>query len=167
MDNLLGLLRIRIIRGKNLVIRDFRSSDPYCILRLGDQRLKTRVIYRSLNPVWDEELTLSVENLDLPVELMVYDHDTFSRDDEMGDADIDIHPLLEAQKMHQDSSTIPNGTILKRVEPSEENCLSEESCITWRAGTISQNMHLRLRNVESGVIELELHWIDLAGANNP
>ncbi|KAI3776400.1 hypothetical protein L1987_46181 [Smallanthus sonchifolius] len=166
MDNLLGLLRIRVKRGIDLVIRDFRSSDPYCILKLGEQKLKTRIIYKDLNPVWDEDLTLSVENPDLPIELMVYDHDTFSRDDEMGDADIDIQPFLEAHKMHLDPHTVPNGPILKRVEPSESNCLSEESCVTWKDGMISQNMLIRLRNAESGEIELELHWIDLPGAHH-
>ncbi|MFS8019801.1 putative C2 domain-containing protein [Helianthus anomalus] len=70
MDNLLGLLRIRIKRGIDLVIRDFRSSDPYCILKLGEQKLKTRIIYKDLNPVWDEDLTLSIESPDQPVELV-------------------------------------------------------------------------------------------------
>ncbi|KAI3776401.1 hypothetical protein L1987_46182 [Smallanthus sonchifolius] len=97
---------------------------------------------------------------------MVYDHDTFSRDDEMGDADIDIQPFLEAHKMHLDPYTIPNGTILKRVEPSESNCLSEESCVTWKDGMISQNMLIRLWNAEFGENELELHWIDLPGAHH-
>lgn len=37
MDNLLGLLRIRIKRGVNLAVRDVRSSDPYVVVRMGKQ----------------------------------------------------------------------------------------------------------------------------------
>lgn len=38
---MLGLLRINVIRGINLARRDFRSSDPYVIVRMGKQvRLK-------------------------------------------------------------------------------------------------------------------------------
>ncbi|CAL9101939.1 unnamed protein product [Musa textilis] len=36
-DHLLGLLRVRVQRGVNLAIRDLRSSDPYVILRMGNQ----------------------------------------------------------------------------------------------------------------------------------
>lgn len=35
MENLLGLLRVRIKRGVNLAVRDVRSSDPYVVVRMG------------------------------------------------------------------------------------------------------------------------------------
>lgn len=37
MDNLLGLLRIRLKRGVNLAVRDISSSDPYVIVKMGKQ----------------------------------------------------------------------------------------------------------------------------------
>lgn len=37
MENLLGLLRIRIVRGVNLAVRDVRSSDPYVVVKMGKQ----------------------------------------------------------------------------------------------------------------------------------
>lgn len=37
MENSMGLLRIHVIRGVNLAIRDVRSSDPYVIIRMGRQ----------------------------------------------------------------------------------------------------------------------------------
>ncbi|KAM0005338.1 putative C2 domain-containing protein [Helianthus debilis subsp. tardiflorus] len=136
------------------------------VIRTCLYRLKTHIIYGDLNPVWDQDLTLSIEDPDLPIELLVFDHDTFTRDDEMGDADFDIQPFLEALKMHLDTETVPDGTIIKRIEPSRSNCLSEESCVMWKDGQIVQNMLLRLRNVESGEIEIELHWIDIPGAHH-
>lgn len=37
MENLLGLLRVKIIRGINLAIRDVRTSDPYVVIKMGKQ----------------------------------------------------------------------------------------------------------------------------------
>ncbi|KAK1410365.1 hypothetical protein QVD17_36901 [Tagetes erecta] len=160
MYQLLGLLRVHIHRGVNLAIRDLRSSDPYVIIRMGKQKLKTRVVKKNLNPVWDEDLTLSVVE-PIPVKLEVYDRDLFSADDKMGDAEFDFTPFLEAVKMRFDD--IPNDTIITTVKPTRTNCLAEESYITWTDGRVVQNMVLRLRNVESGELEIKLIWIDVPG----
>lgn len=92
----------------------------------------------------------------------VYDKDTFSRDDEMGDADLDIKPLLEALRMHLND--LPNETIIASVKPTRTNCLAEESYITWSKGEVIQNIVLRLRNVVSGEIEIQLRWINVPGS---
>lgn len=157
--NMMGLLRIRIKRGINLAIRDIKSSDPYVIVRLGKQKLRTRIIKKSLNPEWHEDLTLCVTDPDEPVKLFVYDHDTFTPDDKMGDAEFDIKPFLEAVKMNLEG--LADGTIITKVKPNRANCIAEESSIIWKDGKVTQNMFLRLRNVESGEIELQLQWIDV------
>ncbi|KAL7612382.1 protein C2-DOMAIN ABA-RELATED 4 [Lactuca sativa] len=163
-DSLLGLLRVHIHKGVNLAIRDLRSSDPYVIIRMGKQKLKTRVVKKNLNPVWDEDLTLSIVE-PLPVKLEVYDRDLFSADDRMGDAEFDFTPFLEAVRMRLNSDIL-NNTIITTVKPTRTNCLAEESYITWTDGRVVQNMVLRLRNVECGEIEIKLSWIDVPGGGN-
>lgn len=32
-----GLLKVMVVKGKRLVIRDFKSSDPYVVVKLGSQ----------------------------------------------------------------------------------------------------------------------------------
>ncbi|KAL1554737.1 Protein C2-DOMAIN ABA-RELATED 4 [Salvia divinorum] len=162
MDNLLGLLRIRIKRGLNLAVRDVRSSDPYVVVRMGTQRMKTRVIRKDVNPEWNEDLTLSVTDPEQPVFFEVYDHDTFSMDDSMGDAEFDIRPFVEALKIHPNG--LPNGTRIKTIQPCRSNCLVEESSVVWRDGKIMQDMCLRLKNVECGELQVQLQWIDLPGS---
>ncbi|KAL7606268.1 protein C2-DOMAIN ABA-RELATED 4 [Lactuca sativa] len=161
MEHLLGLLRIHVHKGVNLAVRDVCSSDPYVVIRMGKQKLKTRVVKNNINPVWDEALTLSVAE-PLPVKLEVYDRDTFSLDDKMGDAVFDIQPFLEAIKMRLNN--LPNGTIITTVKPTRTNCLSEESQIIWTDGKAVQKMVLRLQNVECGEIEIQLSWIDIPGS---
>lgn len=162
MEHLHGLLRIQVHRGVNLAKRDVLSSDPYVIVRMGKQKLKTRVVNKNVNPEWNEDLTLSVDDTNLPVKIFVYDRDTFSLDDKMGDAEFQIGPFVEALRMKLNG--LPSGTIITRVQPNRENCLAEESCIIWTEGKVVQNLVLRLRNVESGEVELQLQWIDIPGS---
>ncbi|KAK7291346.1 hypothetical protein RIF29_06412 [Crotalaria pallida] len=161
MENLLGLVRVRVKRGVNLAVRDVRSSDPYVVLKMGKQKLKTRVIKKDVNPEWNEDITFSVVDQNLPISLTVYDHDTFSKDDKMGDAEFEILPFIEALRMNV--TGLPSGTVISRIQPSKQNCLADESCITYTNGKVIQDIILRLRNVECGEVEIQLHWIDLPG----
>ncbi|XP_004288396.1 PREDICTED: probable ADP-ribosylation factor GTPase-activating protein AGD11 [Fragaria vesca subsp. vesca] len=159
MENMLGLLRIHIQRGVNLAVRDMRSSDPYVIVKMSKQKLKTRVVKKSVNPEWNEQLTLSIVDPSLPILVSVYDKDTFSFDDKMGDAQFEIGPFIKAMKMNfQD---LQDGAIISKVQANKQNCLAEESCIIYSKGKLVQNMVLRLKNVECGEVELQLQWIDI------
>ncbi|WCJ25232.1 Calcium-dependent lipid-binding (CaLB domain) family protein [Euphorbia peplus] len=162
MENLMGLLRIHVHRGVNLAIRDVCTSDPYVVVRMGKQKLKTRVVHKNTNPEWDEDLTLSIDNPNIPIKIEVYDRDMFCRDDKMGDAEIDIRPFLEAIKMQLEG--LPSGTIITKILPDRENCLAEESHVVWVDGKVVQNIVVRLRNVESGEIELQFQWIHIPGS---
>ncbi|XP_019196188.1 PREDICTED: protein C2-DOMAIN ABA-RELATED 4 [Ipomoea nil] len=161
MDSLLGLLRVRVKRGINLAVRDVLSSDPYVVVKMGKQRLKTRFIRKDINPEWNEDLTLSVSDPDASIKLTVYDHDTFTKDDKMGDAEFNIKPFIDALKM--DLEGLPSDTVISRVQPGRSNCLADESCVTWKDHKVIQDMCLRLRNVERGEVEIQLQWIDLPG----
>ncbi|XP_041003363.1 protein C2-DOMAIN ABA-RELATED 4-like [Juglans microcarpa x Juglans regia] len=162
MENMMGLLRVHIQRGVNLAIRDVRSSDPYVVIKMGKQKLMTRVVKKNINPEWNEDLTLSISDPIIPINLFVYDKDTFSLDDKMGDAEFEIGAFLEAIKFRLEN--VPSGTIISKVQPNRLNCLAEESHIIWMDGKVVQNMVLRLRNVERGEVELQLQWIDVPGS---
>ena len=49
LDHLVGLVRVRVLRGVNLAIRDLRSSDPYVVVRIGKQ-VRPTLLYPSLPP---------------------------------------------------------------------------------------------------------------------
>ncbi|KAG4166741.1 hypothetical protein ERO13_A13G151932v2 [Gossypium hirsutum] len=117
---------------------DMLTSDPYVVLTLGKQTIQTAVIKSNLNPVWNEELMLSVPQNFGPVKLQVYDYDTFSADDIMGEAEIDIQPLITSAMI---------GKWLK----SQDNALIEDSI----------QVSLKLQNVECGEIYLQLEWLPL------
>ncbi|KAH7675524.1 putative Ca2+-dependent phospholipid-binding protein [Dioscorea alata] len=159
MENVVGLLKVRVLRGVNLVSRDSSGSDPYLMVTMGDQKLKTSVKKSNVNPEWNEDLTLSVAEPVDPIKLEVFDKDTFTRDDKMGEAEFSIQPLLDVVKMNLED--MPDGCLMSSVLPSTQNCLAVESPIIWKNGILTQDVILRLRNVESGEIELQLQWVNI------
>ncbi|KFK38029.1 hypothetical protein AALP_AA3G061000 [Arabis alpina] len=159
VSSLLGLLRIRVKRGINLAVRDLFSSDPYVIIKMGKLRLETPVICCDVNPEWNEDLIFPVTDPNLTVFLTVYDHDTFTPDDKMGDAEIAIKPYLDALKMKLEG--LPCGFIVNTIQPSLENFLAEASQIIWDDGKLVQDLILKLRHVECGEVEVQLQWIDI------
>ncbi|KAK1317412.1 putative ADP-ribosylation factor GTPase-activating protein AGD11 [Acorus calamus] len=161
MEGVLGLLKVRVLRGINLAIRDTTSSDAYVVLKLANQKLKTRVIKKNINPQWNEDLTLYVADPSLPIRLRVYDKDLFSQDDKMGDAEIEIGPFVEAVRIQTESTR--NGTVLGNMRPNRQNCLAEDSSIIVKDGKVIQDMILRLRNVECGEVQLQLQWVSIPG----
>uniref|UniRef100_A0A2P2QPP3 C2 domain-containing protein n=1 Tax=Rhizophora mucronata TaxID=61149 RepID=A0A2P2QPP3_RHIMU len=95
-----------------------------------------------------------------PLKVHVYDKDTFSTDDFMGEAEIDIQPLVAAAKAHE-ISTITEPAQLGKWIASKDNTLVEDGVITLVEGKIKQEISLRLQNVERGVLEIELECVPL------
>eukprot|EP00252_Welwitschia_mirabilis_P016541 TRINITY_DN36478_c0_g1_i1.p1 TRINITY_DN36478_c0_g1~~TRINITY_DN36478_c0_g1_i1.p1 ORF type:complete len:166 (-),score=28.78 TRINITY_DN36478_c0_g1_i1:171-668(-) len=162
MDGMLGLLKVKVIKGTNLAIRDFNSSDPYVVVKLGTQSVKTRVISNNLNPVWDEELTLYIPVKPAPLKLRIYDKDTFSRDDKMGDAEVDLQPLTtSAQTLKRPNTNFPTESHICRIQATPENGLVRDSYIKYVNGHVVQSLSLKLTDTESGELEIELKWVEL------
>lgn len=160
MVEFIGLLKVKVIKGTNLAIRDIKTSDPYVVLSLGQQTVQTAVVKSNLNPVWNEEHMLSVPEEYGQLKLKVYDHDTFSADDIMGEADIDLQSLITSAMAFGDAGMFGDMQIGKWLK-SDDNALIEDSTVNIDDGKVKQNMTLKLQNVESGEIDLELEWIPL------
>lgn len=50
-------------------------------------------MHKNLNPVWDEEFTLLIDDPTTPIYMDVYDYDRWATDDFMGGATIDLSQL--------------------------------------------------------------------------
>ncbi|KAL6198486.1 hypothetical protein ACLB2K_028275 [Fragaria x ananassa] len=160
MVEFIGLLKVKVIKGTNLAIRDMMTSDPYVILTLGRQTLQTTVVKSNLNPVWNEELMLSVPQRYGPLQLRVFDHDLFSADDIMGEAEIDLQPLITSAMAFGDAGMFGNMQIGKWLK-SHDNALLDDSTVNIVDGKVRQAVSLKLQNVECGELDLELEWMPL------
>ncbi|XP_020710174.2 multiple C2 and transmembrane domain-containing protein isoform X3 [Athalia rosae] len=88
-------LRLHLRRGANLVAMDRGgSSDPYVKIKSSGRLLhKSRTVHRDLNPIWDESVTLPIEDPFKPLTIKVFDYDWGLQDDFMGSALLDLTQL--------------------------------------------------------------------------
>uniref|UniRef100_A0AAY4AMH7 C2 domain-containing protein n=1 Tax=Denticeps clupeoides TaxID=299321 RepID=A0AAY4AMH7_9TELE len=88
-------LDITLKRGHGLAIRDRGgTSDPYVKFKIaGKEVFRSKTIHKNLNPVWDEKVTLLVDNLREPLYVKVFDYDFGLQDDFMGSAYLYLESL--------------------------------------------------------------------------
>ncbi|XP_025774921.1 multiple C2 and transmembrane domain-containing protein 2 [Puma concolor] len=69
------------------------TSDPYVKFKLNGKTLyKSKVVYKNLNPVWDEVVALPIQSLDQKLRVKVYDRD-LTTSDFMGSAFVILRDL--------------------------------------------------------------------------
>jgi hypothetical protein len=72
-----GSIKCHVVGARGLRAADFGgSSDPFCELRLGNARLRTKTAHKSLEPVWDQVLEMPVRDIFSALEVSVYDDDS-------------------------------------------------------------------------------------------
>ncbi|XP_043290085.1 multiple C2 and transmembrane domain-containing protein isoform X4 [Venturia canescens] len=88
-------LRLHIRRGANLVAMDrCGASDPYVKIKCAGRLLhKSRTVHRELNPIWDESVTLPIEDPFQALNIKVFDYDWGLQDDFMGAAQLELVQL--------------------------------------------------------------------------
>ena len=91
----------------------------------------------------------------------VFDEDKFTADDSMGVAEINITDIYDAAKLNLSHAT--NGTRIKTIYPVGVNYLGGESHVQWKDGKVVQDLILKLKKVESGLIVVQLEWVHVPG----
>lgn len=87
------LISIEILNGEKLIACDLSgTSDPYIIATIGDEKYKSKVKLKSLNPVWNETCHF-VANKNEELLLEVFDLDYVGSDDAMGVKSIELASL--------------------------------------------------------------------------
>lgn len=93
-------LIIQVIEARNLLAMDSNGlSDPYVKVQLGRQRAKTKVVKKSLNPIWDEEFSFRVGNLKEEICISVLDEDKYFADDFLGQIKVPVSNLLDKENL--------------------------------------------------------------------
>lgn len=90
----------------------------------------------------------------------VFDHDLFSADDIMGEAQIDLQPIINSAMAFGDTGMFDDMRIGKWLK-SNDNALIEDSIVNIIDGKVKQEMFIKLQNVECGELNLELEWMSL------
>lgn len=111
-------LNITVVRCQGLPARDSNvgSSDPYVKLQLlpdKHHKVKTRVLRRTLNPVYDEDFTFygigKNQLQSLTLHFVVLSFDRYSRDDVIGEVLLPVNEALEEMTDTVDCNNADNG----------------------------------------------------------
>ncbi|KAH8983812.1 C2 domain-containing protein [Lactarius hatsudake] len=102
-DDDVGIVVLEVCSAKDLpkwpnMTRMGWDMDPFVQVSVGSKVSGTTpVIQHSLNPIWNEQLFLHMRkhDLSLQIRLTIFDHDKFTSNDYVGEAEIDIAPLVE------------------------------------------------------------------------
>ncbi|KAJ3054726.1 hypothetical protein HK097_000972 [Rhizophlyctis rosea] len=76
-------LRVQVVEAKGLTAKDRSgTSDPFVIVKLGDQTARTSVCPKTLNPVWNAtfDFTVTPVLFDAPIVFTVWDKDRIGKD---------------------------------------------------------------------------------------
>ena len=101
MDVIRGELTVTVVSGRDLPAGDSNGkSDPYVQLRVGKGAVrKTRAVRSTLDPQWREMFTFRVEDcLRQTLFAEVWDKDSFSSDDYLGEVKFHTRSLIAAPR---------------------------------------------------------------------
>ncbi|XP_072551589.1 multiple C2 and transmembrane domain-containing protein 2 [Salminus brasiliensis] len=71
-----GYLQVKVVRATDLSSTDLNGkSDPFCVLELGNSKLQTQTIYKTLNPEWRTTCTFPIRDIHEVLELTVFGED--------------------------------------------------------------------------------------------
>ncbi|XP_050948697.1 extended synaptotagmin-2-A isoform X3 [Labeo rohita] len=103
-----GILRIHFLEAQDLVGKDTflgglikGKSDPYGVIKLGNQLFRSKIIKETVNPKWNEVYEAFVyeqPGQNLEIELYDEDHD---KDDYLGSVTINVDELEKEQKVDE------------------------------------------------------------------
>ncbi|XP_070828090.1 multiple C2 and transmembrane domain-containing protein 2 isoform X2 [Chaetodon trifascialis] len=130
------LLNINLKQGKNLVIRDKRSgtSDPYVKFKLeGKQLYKSKVVYKSLNPRWNESFSYPLRDREHIVEVRVYDKNR-TADEFMGSSTISLKNL-ELYKTYEIELHLDDP----KSKEDDMGVIMVDVCLMFRDATIKRS----------------------------
>uniref|UniRef100_A0A6Q2WWY5 C2 domain-containing protein n=1 Tax=Esox lucius TaxID=8010 RepID=A0A6Q2WWY5_ESOLU len=101
-----GIVQVKVLRAEGLMAADVTGkSDPFCVLELNNDRLRTHTVYKNLNPEWNKVFTFNVKDIHLVLEVTVFDEDRDRSADFLGKVAI---PLLNIQNGEQKSYVLKN-----------------------------------------------------------
>ncbi|CAA6671793.1 unnamed protein product [Spirodela intermedia] len=114
------VLKVKVIKGTDLAIRDIRTRDPYVVLALGHQM---RIIYNFFTSFpTNEELQLSIPQGYGTLKLRVFDYDTFLVDDILSEVEVDLQPMITSAMAFGDSedNTLVDDNTINIIDCKEK-----------------------------------------------
>ncbi|XP_046720693.1 multiple C2 and transmembrane domain-containing protein 2 isoform X1 [Silurus meridionalis] len=102
LDNLhdVGYLQVKVLRATDLSSTDLNGkSDPFCVLELGNSKLQTQTIYKTINPEWRTAFTFPIKDIHDVLMLTVFGEDGDKAPDFLGKVSIPLFSVSNGQQI--------------------------------------------------------------------
>jgi len=133
-------LHVTIKQARDLRAADFNNSDPFVVINCNRKKIKTKVILKTLNPIWNETFEIDVTDPYHIIKIIVYDWDKYSSNDFLGQLVFPIADLADGAKVTKWYKLIGNDSGKKTNEKKSKTELDDEK--------------------DLGEIELEMQWTE-------
>ncbi|KAJ3003927.1 hypothetical protein HKX48_001498 [Thoreauomyces humboldtii] len=166
----IGVAKFVFRQAKGLRAADLSgSSDPYCTVSFGNSSsflARTRIISRDRNPMWNETHYTVITEDDVkngfPLSVKVWDYDTFSRNEVLGQFEIRTEEVVDTEglvfngwkgllKKNQTEDGKPdvlerNGKVNFQLEffPKVDTKHRKESALKYKSGILAIQIHQAL-----------------------
>uniref|UniRef100_A0A8B9HYK9 Multiple C2 domains, transmembrane 1a n=1 Tax=Astyanax mexicanus TaxID=7994 RepID=A0A8B9HYK9_ASTMX len=170
-----GMYQLDIVlkKGNNLAIRDRGgTSDPYVKFKIsGKEVFRSKIIHKNLNPVWDEKVSLLVDNLREPLYVKVFDYDFGLQDDFMGSAYLYLESLehqrtldvsLDLKDPHYPDHNLGSLELAVTLTPKEGDIRETTMLLrrSWKRSSKHQSLRLsdvhRKAQLWRGIVSISL-----------
>ncbi|XP_056876215.1 multiple C2 and transmembrane domain-containing protein 2-like isoform X1 [Takifugu flavidus] len=117
-----GFLQVKVIKATDLLAADLNGkSDPFCVLELGNDRLLTHTIYKSLHPEWNTVFSLPVRDIHDVLVVTVFDEDGDKAPDFLGKTAVPLLSIRNGQAItyplkKEDLGGLSKGSITLELE---------------------------------------------------
>ncbi|XP_074572808.1 tricalbin-1-like [Curcuma longa] len=163
-----GWIELVLIEAKDLVAADVRgTSDPFVRVHYGTSKKRTKVIYKTLNPVWNQ--TLEFPDTSSPLTLHVKDHNTVLPTSSIGHCTVEYEGLLPNQTADKwiPLQGVTNGEIhvkitRKTAEVQKKSSLDTSISLFDKAHNISTQMRGMLKQLQCLIDKGDLEALSLA-----
>nr|XP_057931905.1 multiple C2 and transmembrane domain-containing protein 2 isoform X2 [Doryrhamphus excisus] len=165
----IGFLQVKVLRANELPASDLNGkSNPFCVIELGNSKLQTNTVYKTVNPEWNKALTFPVKDIHDVIELTILDENGDKAPNFLGKVAI---PLLTVQNEQQiclflkkeDLSGAAKGTVTLVLEviynkvragiqtfQPKEGKFTEEN-VKFSKKVLAQNIY-RVRKISTAVL---------------
>ncbi|XP_061781021.2 multiple C2 and transmembrane domain-containing protein 2 isoform X2 [Nerophis lumbriciformis] len=165
----IGFLQVKVLKANELPATDLNGRiNPFCVIELGNSKLQTHTVYKTVNPEWNKALTFPVKDIHDVIELTILDENGDKAPNFLGKVAI---PLLTVQNDQQiclllkkeDLSCVAKGNVtlvievvynkvraaIRTFQPKEEKFTEEN--VKFSKKVLAQNIY-RVRNISTAVL---------------
>uniref|UniRef100_A0A8D3BVT4 Multiple C2 domains, transmembrane 2a n=1 Tax=Scophthalmus maximus TaxID=52904 RepID=A0A8D3BVT4_SCOMX len=164
-----GFLQVKVIKANDLPPTDLNGkSNSFCVIELGNSKLQTHTVYKSVNPEWNKAFTFPIKDIHDVIEFTVFDENGEKNPTFLGKVAI---PLLRVQKGQQmclflkkeDLGSASKGTItlvleviynqvragIRTFQPKETKLMEEN--LKFSKKVLARNI-CRVRKISTAVL---------------